>query len=139
MDQNDFEQKMINPDLRRTRIRRFYGSVIFLTLTVLFIVFYIFFYFSEKETIGNIANNPDEQLPGASTLSALFAAVGLEFSLLIATFFTSILSFAGVFFGYTSITYLPTRKMKIWAWIVTYTCLAICIVSFVFLLARFLL
>lgn len=131
MDQNDFEQKMINPDVRRTRIRRFWGSVIFLVITLVFIVFYSIFITSAFESFGNV-DTSNEQLPGAGAIVMFFAAAAIAYTLIIASIITMILSFLGAFFGLTSIKYLPTKKMKVWARIVAYTNLAICAASFAY-------
>ena len=120
---------MINPDIRRTRIRRFWGSVIFLAITLSFIVFYLIFITSAFYSMSQ--SNIDN---GLAAFVMIFAGAALAFTMIIAASIVSVLSFLGAFFGLTSIEYLPTKKMKIWARIVAYTCLAICIASFGFLM-----
>lgn len=127
MDQNDFEQKMINPDVRRTRIRRFWGSVIFLAITLSFIIYYLVFIISAFDLMSN--SDIDN---GLEAFVMIFAGAALAFTAIIAALIVSVLSFLGAFFGLTSIKYLPTKKMKVWARIVAYTNLAICAASFAY-------
>lgn len=127
MDQNDFEQKMINPDVRRTRIRRFWGSVIFLAITLSFIIYYLVFFISAFDLMSN--SDIDN---GLEAFVMIFAGAALAFTTIIAALIVSVLSFLGAFFGLTSIKYLPTKKMKVWARIVAYTNLAICAASFAY-------
>lgn len=69
---------------------------------------------------------------GLEAFVMIFAGAALAFTTIIAALIVSVLSFLGAFFGLTSIKYLPTKKMKVWARIVAYTNLAICAASFAY-------
>lgn len=129
MNQNDSERKMTDPGVKGSRTERFWGSVSFLALTVLFIVGSLIFIVSMFDSLINTEINN-----GLTGFVMIFAPAAVAYSVIIAAIITFVLSFLGAFYGLTSIKHLPTRKMTIWARVVAYTNLAICISSFVFVL-----
>ena len=123
MDQSTQKQDIIFPQKRpKYRTGRFIASSVCLIITLFFILIFVDLMITIN--LEAKAEKPDVSISAVAIVSLYIVFSGI---LLFSTALTS--SFFGFCLGYSSINYLPTKKLSVWAKVVTYANLVIAILS----------
>ena len=120
------KQKTYLPEGQKYLTLRFVASVVFLVLTFFIIFLLLSFYFEMNHAI-----TPDKAEDLGDAIGATFLTLTGVFVIFLAFVSAFMTSFIGFCVGYSSVKRLPTKRMTIWAKIVSFTNLGICVISLV--------